>query len=109
MALSKAVYAFSRNLPKEEVFGLISQMRRASISVPSNIAEGRSRGTRKDFAQFLHIALGSLAELETQILLSQELYPSLETAGIVNMIHEEQKMLSGLLKSIKTTNVVPKT
>ena len=64
------VYETTDNFPKSEVFGLTSQMRRAAVSIPSNIAEGSSRGTRKDYANFLRIALGSCTEIETQLEIS---------------------------------------
>lgn len=67
MELVKSIYEMTANFPKEEIYGLISQMKRSSISIPSNIAEGKRRGTRKDYRQFLVIAYGSGAELETQI------------------------------------------
>lgn len=71
--LVKAVYELCKKLPKDEVYGLTSQIRRAAVSVPSNIAEGSQRSTEKDFANFLLIAKGSLAELETQLLLVRAL------------------------------------
>ena len=74
MALAKEVYAYTRKLPSEERFGLCSQMQRCGISIPSNIAEGSKRGTRKDFSQFLRIASGSAAELETQFELAAHIY-----------------------------------
>lgn len=67
------VYDLTRDFPKEEVFGLTSQIRRAAVSIPANIAEGRLRGSRKDFAQFLRIAYASGAELETELLISENL------------------------------------
>jgi four helix bundle protein len=73
MTLAKEVYRLTKNFPKEETFGLVSQMRRAAVSIPSNIAEGAARNSNKEFIQFLHVSLGSLAELETQLLLSKEL------------------------------------
>src|SRR3989338_6281777 len=71
--LSKKIYILTEKFPREEIYGITSQMRRAAISIPSNIAEGRSRGTRKDFVQFLRIAIGSASELETQIEIAKNL------------------------------------
>jgi four helix bundle protein len=73
MALVKMVYLITRAFPRDERFGLVSQMRRAAISVPSNIAEGQARHTTGEFVQFISIAEGSVAELNTQLLLSVEL------------------------------------
>ena len=70
--LVKIIYTITQKFPPEELYGLISQMRRCSISIPSNIAEGYMRGS-KEYIQFLKIALGSCAELETQLLLSKDL------------------------------------
>ncbi len=69
--LAVAVYDLTDLFPKSELFGLTSQMRRAAVSIPSNIAEGRMRGTRKDYTHFLRIAYGSCAELATQIIISK--------------------------------------
>ena len=71
--LSKIIYELTRNFPKEEIYGLTSQMRRAAISIPSNIAEGAGRDTNKDFAHFLTIAKGSSFELDSQLILAKEL------------------------------------
>ena len=101
LTITREIYLLTKKLPREEVFGLASQMQRAAVSVPSNIAEGRSRSSRKDFCQFLHIAIGSLSELETQLILVEMIYPQIKVGGIMNMVHEEQKMLAGLLRSLK--------
>ena len=73
MALVKAIYQITGKFPKEELYGLTSQMRRAAVSIPSNLAEGAARTGKKEFAQFLSIAKGSLSELETQLLISAAL------------------------------------
>ncbi|MBI4668866.1 MAG: four helix bundle protein, partial [Elusimicrobia bacterium] len=72
--LAKQIYKLAESLPKEEAFGLISQMRRAAVSIPSNIAEGSRRHYQREFVQFLYQALGSLAEIETQLTLARELH-----------------------------------
>jgi four helix bundle protein len=72
-SLVKDVYLLTSNFPSDEKFGLKSQINRCAISVPSNIAEGSARGTNKDFAHFLRISLGSLFEMETQLLLAVDL------------------------------------
>lgn len=69
----KVVYGITKNFPNEELFGLVSQMNRAAISIPSNIAEGAGRDSDRDFARFLKIALSSTYELETQIIISADL------------------------------------
>src|SRR5579862_4028894 len=73
MALTKRIYVYTRSFPKEEVYGLTSQIRRASVSISANIAEGQARNSTGEFLQFLGIAKGSLAELETLLMLSKEL------------------------------------
>lgn len=100
ITLCKVVYKLTEKFPKEETYGLISQMRRCAVSIPSNIAEGRNRGTRKDFAQFLRIALGSAAELETQVEIAKELsYITANDTGAVNsLLVEVSKMIMGLIK-----------
>ncbi len=100
--IAKEVYKITKVLPKDETFGLISQMRRSAVSISSNIAEGRGRNSRKDFIQFLHIAQGSLFELETQLILVKDLY-KIDIRDILKIIEEEQKMLSGMIGKLKIT------
>ena len=73
MGVVEAVYKITAGFPKEELYGLTSQVRRAAVSIPSNLAEGAARNSDKEFVQFLHITLGSLAELETQCILAERL------------------------------------
>ncbi len=93
--LVTAVYRISEKLPKEELYGLTSQIRRAVVSVPANIAEGAGRGTDRDFSHFLDIAKGSLFELETLLILSNDLGLLLEEEleSIFNSINEIIKMM----------------
>lgn len=103
MSLTKAIYLITDQFPDKEKFGLTSQIRRSAVSIPSNIAEGSGRGTDKDFVHFLHITFGSACELETQIILANELtYNShLQTEEINNQINEIKRMLIGLKKKLK--------
>ena len=98
LALVKHVYAMTRSFPGDEKFGLTAQMRRAAVSVPSNIAEGQARRGRKEFVQFLSHAEGSLAELDTQLMLAVELgycRPS-DAKGSTAKVAELQKMVASL-------------
>lgn len=90
------IYKLTQKLPDTEKYALSSQMRRSAVSIPSNIAEGRSRSTRKDFINFLRIALGSSAELETQLIIAEKLQyfqeadfhrVSTQTSAICRMLH----------------------
>ena len=102
MALAKLVYRLMVLFPREEKFGLTSQIRRAAVSVPSNIAEGQARQSTREFLQFLSHAEGSLAELETQTLLSVELgfvYRE-DVVEILGKIDELQKMIVGLKRKL---------
>ena len=88
-------------LPDDEKFGLMSQMRRAAVSVPSNIAEGAARGSQRELAQFLVIARGSLSELETQLIIAKELNYLSETAKVEAKIQSIFRLLGGLLNNVK--------
>ena len=102
MALAKEIYRLTAKFPSDERFGLVAQMRRAAVSVPSNIAEGQARQSTKEFLQFLSHASGSLAEVETQLLLSIDLgYCKKEdTAVAAGLIEELQKMLPALRRKL---------
>ncbi len=103
MDLVEQVYSLSKSLPDEEKFGLISQIKRSSVSIPSNIAEGAGRNSNKEFIHFLSIANGSTTELETQLILIQRL--KLVTKDKINIVlqlcAEIKKMNYALQKSIK--------
>ncbi len=96
------VYRITKCFPKEELYGLVSQMRRAAVSIPSNIAEGKGRFTDRDRAHFYLQARGSLLELETQILIARELtYFSLSDSELLlDLSKEIGKMLNGLIQAI---------
>ena len=97
------VYKVTDTFPMAERYGLVSQMRRCAVSIPSNIAEGRRRGTRKDFRQFLLIAYGSGAELETQLEIAQRLhFCSSGGQKVDELLLEVMKMLNKMLSSLKT-------
>ncbi|MCK5707847.1 MAG: four helix bundle protein [Candidatus Aureabacteria bacterium] len=98
ISIVKEVYLVTKKYPKEEIFTLVSQMRRAAISIPSNIAEGKSRHSKKEYIQFLYIALGSISELETQIMISKEL--DYIKNGIENDILDELDQIGKMLRSL---------
>ena len=101
MKLVTEVYSLTSAFPADERFGLTNQMRRAAISVPSNIAEGWGRNSNGYFIQFLNIAKGSLYELETQIMISQELDFAKPDQVISDLILEVGKMLNVLIKKLE--------
>ena len=96
----EAIYKLTRDYPSDEKFGLISQMRRCSVSVPSNISEGFGRKSKKEIVQFLYISSGSLSELKTQVEISKRL-GFISNSSIIVKIDEIKKMLFGLIKSLK--------
>jgi len=100
--LVKEIYELTRPFPADEKFGLVSQMRRAAVSIPSNIAEGQARHTTGEFIQFVSHAEGSLAELETQIIISVELKYCTEDKAqtAVKLMAELRKMLNGLRRAL---------
>jgi four helix bundle protein len=97
------VYKLTRNFPKEELYGLTSQIRRAAVSVPSNIAEGSGRNSIKELLQFLYYATGSLSELETQLIIAHNLdyLDNEQKQDIDIMVGDIFKMLSRLIQSLK--------
>jgi four helix bundle protein len=103
ISLVKQIYVETKSFPNEELFGLVSQMRRSSISIPSNIAEGHGRGTIKERMHFIYIALGSASELETQLIISKELEYLSETIflSLSSLLGEIIRMLSALINSLK--------
>jgi len=103
MDLVEEVYKSSRDFPREEIHGLTSQIRRASISIPSNIAEGQGRRTTSDFLRHLSIAYGSLREVETQILIARRLKYITQgrLEGVMNLAGEVGRLLNGLIASLE--------
>ncbi len=99
MFLVKIVYLFTYKLPNDEKFGLTSQMRRCAVSIPSNIAEGSKRSTDKDYRHFLRISSGSVAELETQLLLVKDIY-ELQDEEVFSILKEVQMMLESFIKKL---------
>jgi four helix bundle protein len=96
MRLVKSVYDLTNTFPKQEMYGLAAQMRRAAVSVPSNVAEGAARSSRKEFAQFLNVAKGSLSELETQLLISVDLGYLPRDHEVFDASGRVAKLLTGL-------------
>lgn len=104
--LVKQVYQLSEKFPSEEKFGLKSQITRAAVSIPSNVAEGCSRNSEIEFKRFLEIAMGSLFEVETQLIISQELkyLETNELETIFSLIQKEAKMMNSLINKLKGAN-----
>lgn len=104
--LSVLLYALTDKFPQEEIYGLTSQMRRAAVSIPSNIAEGRMRGTKADYVNFLRIANGSGAELETQLLITQQLGKTahLDYTEVSALLNEVMRMLNAMIRKLNPRN-----
>ena len=102
--LANTIYELTRGFPREELYGLSSQMRRAAVSVPTNIAEGAARESVKDFRRFLFIARGSLAELETLLLIASKskLISEAEENNLLASRNRVAKTLQGLIRSLNT-------
>ena len=107
MMLVKNIYQAIRGFPQEEIYGLTAQMRRAAVSIPSNLAEGAARTGRKEFAQFLSIAKGSLSELETQLLISADLGYIDPKHAIFEVVEGVSRLLSGLHRSLSKSQLAP--
>ena len=102
MDLAKDCYFLTKEFPREELYGLTSQMRRAAVSIPANIAEGSGRTTKKDFINFLRIAQGSLRELDTYLLLAVDVQLASQTriAPILTQVNSVAKLLNRLIQSL---------
>jgi len=96
----KSTYELCKKLPSDEKFGLINQMQRCSVSIPSNIAEGSGRSSEKDFVRFINMAVSSSYELETQLILAKELF-DIKIDKELEDIHTLQKMIRGFKKTLE--------
>jgi four helix bundle protein len=106
MEIARECYELTRSFPKEELFGMTSQIRRAAASIPANIAEGYGRDSRGEYIQFLRIAQGSLKELETHLILCEQVSiakPN-STTELQSRCDEEGRMLRALIRSLQSTN-----
>jgi four helix bundle protein len=101
MQLAQKIYVVTETFPAKETYGLTSQMRRSAVSIPSNIAEGAARRTRKEYLQFLLIARGSLSELETQLELAHRLNFVVGSTDVREQLNSVFGLLNGLIKSLR--------
>jgi len=99
--LVEAVYSVTKAFPRREIYGLTSQLRRAAVSVPSNIAEGAARSSTKEFIQFLHVALGSVSEVETQVIIAQRLDYVDDVNSIEEQIEAVRRLILGLIRYLR--------
>jgi four helix bundle protein len=106
--LVKEIYGVTSDFPSAEKYGLVSQLRRCAVSIPTNIAEGAGRNTDKDFAQFLNISLGSAFELETLLILAYDVnfISQVQLENLSIKISEIQKMIHGLIKTLRQESYV---
>ena len=102
MRLVRMVYQLSQSFPREELYGLASQVRRSAVSVPSNLAEGAARSSRKEFSRFLSVSKGSLSELETQLLISADLGYLPANHEIFAQLERVAQLLGGLHRKVLT-------
>jgi len=101
MDLVEEIYKITKSFPKEELYGLTSQIRRAAVSIPSNIAEGHCRNGRREFVHHFPIALGSLGEMETQVTLAQRLGYLADSSAILEMASETGRIMVGLMHCLE--------
>ena len=101
VSLVLEVYRFTSSFPRDETYGITSQLRRAAVSVPSNIAEGAARNSEKEFLRALYIARGSLSELETQILISRELGFLADAENVLARVERVFALIAGLVASLQ--------
>ena len=94
------IYKLTETFPKNELYGLINQMRRAAVSIAANIAEGAARNSKREFNRFLSMAQGSVAELETHLIISENLGYCSDIRSLLNELDEISKMIVGLMKSL---------
>ena len=99
--LVEMVYKVTNAFPQEELYGLTNQLRRAAVSIPSNIAEGAARGSKKEFIQFLYIALGSLSEVETQLIIANRLGYVNDTNDMDQQLGTIRKLILGLIRYLR--------
>ncbi len=99
--LVEMVYKATNGFPQEELYGLVNQMRRAAVSIPSNIAEGAARASKKEFTQFLHIALGSVSEIETQLIIAKRLGYLDNLDSGEEQIGTARKLILGLIRYLR--------
>lgn len=111
MQLTEKIYSVTGSFPKEEIYGLVNQIRRACVSIVSNLAEGASRDSAKDFARFITMAIGSAAELKAQLLVAVRIkyLEAKDSTSLISHAEQVMKMLHSLKRSILTNNQQPTT